>query len=250
VTSGSSSQTLEAGISRIQQPAERTVRTTNATDGQGHASSITSALGPSSYSSHPGPSSVIASADRPSHDTPPSKKARGRPRKWAREEDRRAAEAQRRRDKTRSERLGIPLPPRPEGTYVPPPQVEGTEDPAVPSQRSPYIYFDKDYGHHVPGAPGALSARDVLVDWLAEEGNWTRWARWTGLEREEACRGLRSVMQGHGMTEREVLSIKQQVRDQRSVEFAYKAHPRDRSRSFNAVPGKHASLTSKEPFEI
>lgn len=55
-------------------------------------------------------------------------------------------------------------------------------------------------------------------------------------------------MQGHGMTEREVLSIKQQVR-QRSVEFAYKAHPRDRSRSFNVVPGKHASLTSKDPFE-
>ena len=137
--------------------------------------------------------------------TPPSKRSRGRPRKWAREEDRRAAEAQRRRDTNKAKKYGLPMPPRPVGTYVPP-SGEVTDP-----DRGPYVYFDKDYGHHTPGTEGALTARDVIVNWLATEGNWNRWNKWSVPERETVCRELQAEMAGHGMSEREVLSIRQQV---------------------------------------
>ncbi|GHJ90122.1 hypothetical protein NliqN6_6524 [Naganishia liquefaciens] len=137
--------------------------------------------------------------------TPPSKRSRGRPRKWAREEDRRAAEAQRRRDTNKAKKYGLPMPPRPVGTYVPPP------GDATDPNRGPYVYFDKDYGHHTPGTEGALTARDVIVNWLARDGNWNRWNKWSVPERETVCRELQAEMAGHGMCEREILSIRQQV---------------------------------------
>jgi hypothetical protein len=89
--------------------------------------------------------------------TAPPKKKRGRPRKWACEEDRRAAEAQRRRDTTKAKKLGLPMPPRPAGTFQPPP--DNGSDP----NRRHFIDIDKDYGHHTPGTEGALTARDVIV---------------------------------------------------------------------------------------
>lgn len=97
------------------------------------------------------------------------------------------------------------MPPRPVGTYVPPPG-DGSDP-----NRGPYVYFDKDYGHHTPGTEGALTARDVIVNWLAKEGNWNRWNKWTVPERETVCRELQTVMASHGMSEREILSIRQQV---------------------------------------
>lgn len=166
-----------------------------------------STLGPSTSLAA---SAALTSLDNSYSSTPPSKK-RGRPRKWAREEDRRAAEAQRRRDKNLNKNHGIPLPPRPQGTYQPPPAPPESETGQPSSTRTPYIYFDRDYGHHTPGAPGALSARDVLVNWLAADGNWSLWGTLTVVERDAVCRELKAVMEGHGMTEREVGSIKQQV---------------------------------------
>lgn len=49
------------------------------------------------------------------------------------------------------------------------------------------------------------------MNWLAADGNWSLWGTLTVVERDAVCRELKAVMEGHGMTEREVGSIKQQV---------------------------------------
>lgn len=156
--------------------------------------------------------------------TSSSRRNRGRPRKWASEADRRAAEAQRRRDTALAKKFGLPLPPRATGTFQPSPSEEADAMAAAAAARShsrststrnPYVFFDKDYGHHTPGAEGAVSARDLIVNWLARDGNYKAWSKWTVPERDLVCKEFQMEMERHGMAEREILSIRQQASRQR-----------------------------------
>ncbi|KAJ9105043.1 hypothetical protein QFC19_003674 [Naganishia cerealis] len=142
-----------------------------------------------------------------------SKRNRGRPRKWASEADRRAAEAQRRRDTAFAKKHGLSLPPRASGTFRASPSEESEAERTsgrAPSTRNPYIYFDRDFGHHTPGTEDAISARDLIVNWLASGDNYKAFTAWSVPERDAACRQLKAEMESHGMSEREVLSIRQQ----------------------------------------
>ncbi|KAJ9093051.1 hypothetical protein QFC21_006542 [Naganishia friedmannii] len=161
-----------------------------------------------------------------------SRRSRGRPRKWASEADRRAAEAQRRRDTALAKKFGLPLPPRATGTFQASPSEEADAaartDSRSTSTRNPYVFFDKDYGHHTPGTEGAVSARDLIVNWLARDGNYKAWTKWTVPERDLVCKEFQVEMERHGMAEREILSIRQQItfiqrgaREARKFEIAH-----------------------------
>lgn len=143
-----------------------------------------------------------------------SRRSRGRPRKWASEADRRAAEAQRRRDTALAKKFGLPLPPKAPGTFQASPSDEADAartNIRSTSTRNPYVFFDKDFGHHTPGTEGAVSARDLIVNWLARDGNYKAWTKWTVPERDLVCKEFQVEMEKHGMAEREILSIRQQV---------------------------------------
>ncbi|KAJ9112101.1 hypothetical protein QFC22_006401 [Naganishia vaughanmartiniae] len=160
-----------------------------------------------------------------------SRRSRGRPRKWASEADRRAAEAQRRRDTALAKKFGLPLPPKAAGTFQASPSEESDAartNSRSTSTRNPYVFFDKDYGHHTPGSEGAVSARDLIVNWLARDGNYKAWSKWTVPERDLVCKEFQVEMERHGMAEREILSIRQQItfiqrgaREARKFEIAH-----------------------------
>jgi hypothetical protein len=68
-----------------------------------------------------------------------------------------------------------------------------------------------DYGHYDSSKPDAMTARDVMVNWLGTGRNFADWLEWGMEKRNEVALELREELKSHGMLDRDTVSIKQQV---------------------------------------
>lgn len=149
----------------------------------------------------------LAAHSHHSQDLDGSRK-RGRPRKYFDEASRRAAEVARRK---RAKYGGNPD--ESDGTSE-----YGTAGPAPSArpatkkeERRPYLHYQMDYGHYDSSKPDALTARDVMVNWLGSGRNFADWLEWGMEKRNEVALELREELKSHGMLDRDTVSIKQQV---------------------------------------
>lgn len=133
---------------------------------------------------------------------------RGRPRKYFDEASRRAAEVARRK---RAKYGGNPDESdgaSESGTGGPEP---APRPPTKKEERRPYLHYQMDYGHYDSSKPDALTARDVMVNWLGTGRNFADWLEWGMEKRNEVALELREELKSHGMLDRDTVSIKQQV---------------------------------------
>lgn len=68
-----------------------------------------------------------------------------------------------------------------------------------------------DYGHYDSSKPDALTARDIMVQWLSTGTNFADWLEWPMEKRNEVALELREELKSHGMLDRDTVSIKQQA---------------------------------------
>ena len=68
-----------------------------------------------------------------------------------------------------------------------------------------------DYGNYDSSKPDAMTARDIVVNWLATGTNFADWLDWPMEKRNEVAVQLRDELKSHGMLDRDSVSIKQQV---------------------------------------
>ncbi|GHJ85151.1 hypothetical protein NliqN6_1553 [Naganishia liquefaciens] len=156
------------------------------------APSTPSAIPPHIQSSFGGPSSPYAYS--PSSVT--SSRRRGRPRKYHTPEDRLAEKNRRRRERERARKAGedpVDVPPRPANYTAPKP-------------------YDRDYGKYDIADPEALTARDVVVDWLAENETYIKWLQAsTFMDKAVLTKQIQDKLKEHGMLERDASSLRQHI---------------------------------------
>ena len=126
-----------------------------------------------------------------------SSRRRGRPRKYHTPEDRLAEKNRRRRERERARKAGedpVDVPPRPANYTAPKP-------------------YDRDYGKYDITDPEALTARDVVVDWLAENDTYIKWLQAsTFMDKAVLTKQIQDKLKEHGMLERDASSLRQHVR--------------------------------------
>ncbi|KAJ9125089.1 hypothetical protein QFC22_000042 [Naganishia vaughanmartiniae] len=135
-----------------------------------------------------------------------TQRKRGRPRKYFDEESKRAADSERRRKKKKGENDvddstddgGLEANGTPSGT--------GKKE-----ERRPYLHYQMDFGKYDNTKPGSLTARDIVVNWLAKGTNFKDWLSWTTDKKNEIAHELREEFKEHGMLDREDISVKQQI---------------------------------------
>lgn len=121
-------------------------------------------------------------------------KKRGRPRKYFDDESRRVAEYLRRK-RSKNDEDGAEF-------------VGGL---VRKEERRPYLHYQMDYGNYDSSKPDAMTARDIVVNWLATGTNFADWLDWPMEKRNEVAVQLRDELKSHGMLDRDSVSIKQQV---------------------------------------
>ncbi|KAJ9108687.1 hypothetical protein QFC21_000007 [Naganishia friedmannii] len=134
-----------------------------------------------------------------------SQRKRGRPRKYFDEESKRAAELERRRKKRKSDADGD------ESTDDVDSEANGTSGAGKKEERRPYLHYQMDFGKYDNTKPGALTARDVVVNWLAAGTNFKDWLSWSMDKKNEVAQMLRKELKEHGMLDRDIISVKQQI---------------------------------------
>lgn len=141
------------------------------------------------------------------HSEANTQRKRGRPRKYFDEESKRAAEQERRRKKRKSDA---------DGDYTSDDgdsegNANGTSGTGKKDERRPYLHYQMDFGKYDNTKPGALTARDIVVNWLADGTNFKDWLSWSMDKKNEIAQMLRKELRDHGMLDRDTISVKQQV---------------------------------------
>jgi hypothetical protein len=128
--------------------------------------------------------------------TATSSRRRGRPRKYETPEDRLAEKNRRRRERERARKAGE----------------EPVDVPARPSNYTAPKPYDRDYGKYDITDPDAITARDVVVDWLAEDETYLKWlGAATFMDKAVLTKQIQDKLAEHGMLERDASSLRQHV---------------------------------------
>lgn len=159
------------------------------------------------------PTSAFDAATQPEAST---QRKRGRPRKYFDEESKRAADQERRRKKRRSDGAGDDSSDDDGGADS---EANGASGTGKKDERRPYLHYQMDFGKYDNTKPGALSARDVVVNWLADGTNFKDWLSWSMDKKNEVAQTLRKELKEHGMLDRDTVSIKQQVSCSQSLQM-------------------------------
>jgi hypothetical protein len=133
------------------------------------------------------------------------KNKRGRPRKYFDDETRRAAEYLRRKRSKNDNESGA-AGDSPLDLNAPNSLTQNKKE-----ERRPYLHYQMDYGNYDSSKPDAMTARDIVVNWLATGTNFADWLEWPMERRNEVAVELRDELKSHGMLDRDSVSIKQQV---------------------------------------
>ncbi|KAJ9098107.1 hypothetical protein QFC21_004436 [Naganishia friedmannii] len=125
-----------------------------------------------------------------------SSRRRGRPKKYHTPEDRQAEKNRRRRERERARKAGedpIDVPPRSANYTAPKP-------------------YDRDYGKYDISDPDAMTARDVVVDWLATDDTYIKWLQAsTFMDKAVLTKQIQDRLAEHGMLERDASSLRQHI---------------------------------------
>ncbi|KAJ9092709.1 hypothetical protein QFC19_008634 [Naganishia cerealis] len=121
---------------------------------------------------------------------------RGRPKKYFTPEDRQAEKNRRRRERERARKAGedpVDVPPRSANYTAPKP-------------------YDRDYGKYDISDPDAMTARDVVVDWLATDDTYIKWLQAsTFMDKAVLTKQIQDKLAEHGMLERDASSLRQHI---------------------------------------
>lgn len=84
--------------------------------------------------------------------------------------------------------------------------------PARPSNYTAPKPYDRDYGKYDITDPDAITARDVVVDWLAEDETYLKWlGAATFMDKAVLTKQIQDKLAEHGMLERDASSLRQHV---------------------------------------
>ncbi|KAJ9104756.1 hypothetical protein QFC19_003897 [Naganishia cerealis] len=140
---------------------------------------------------------------------PNTQRKRGRPRKYFDEESKRVAEAERRKRKKTGNNEGDDS--SDDGESDVNALLGGGTGTSKKEERRPYLHYQMDFGKYDNTKPGALTARDVVVNWLADGTNFKDWLMWSMEKKNEIAQTLRLQLKEHGMLDRDIISVKQQI---------------------------------------